>query len=338
MITNVWQWGLGFWVLQRSLVELTPFLERIFSGWKWGEQARALRSAASVLKTLSETLEGGIVPEPGDWERIRSFPAPWGALIASGIRDLRESGSAVIPSLKRMEETLLAQAEGLMEARARTTQAFSQALTGMGLVPLFGLALYEMMPGIGSSGSGFLLLIAGGSVYASFSAVWILNLAEEARYGGLPVSQRSWLFSAPAAFERVLSLIAGGLPPDLAWRKQHEELGFRDPALATAWGAEVWESDTSDGDSRDETVSGLVRGAGREVKKTIQLGLLEGRSCLDRIESISRSHQHDVRLKIRERLEALPNRCLLPLFLFVLPPVFVLLAAALLQALREIES
>ncbi len=338
MISNGWQWGLGLWVLQRSWVDLTPFLERIFSGWKWGEQARELRSAASVLKTLGETLEGGIVPEQKDWDRLRGFPAPWGVLIATGIRDLRESGSAVLPTLKRMEETLLAQADGLMEARARTTQAFSQALTGMGLVPLFGFALYEMMPGIGSGGSGFLLLIAGGSVYASFSAVWILNLAEEARYGGLPFTQRQWLLSAPAALERMLSLVSGGLPPDLAWRKQHEELAFRDPSLASLWGAEVWQSETHDSVAGDETVSGLVIRVGREVKKSIQLALLEGRSCLDRIESISKSHQQEVRLKIRERLEALPNRCLLPLFLFVLPPVFVLLAAALLHALREIES
>ena len=236
-----------------------------------------------------------------------------------------------------MEETLLAQAEGLMEARARTTQAFSQALTGMGLVPLFGFTLYEMMPGIDSSGSGFLLLIAGGSVYASFSAVWILNLAEEARYGGLPLSQRQWLLSVPAALERMLSLIAGGMPPDLAWRKQHEELGFRDPSLAALWGSEVWQSARDTG-AGGESVSDLVLGVGREVKKTIQLALLEGRSCFDRIESISRSHQHDVRLKIRERLEVLPSRCLPPLFLFVLPPVFVLLAVALLHALREIES
>ncbi len=338
MISNGWQWGLGLWVIQRSLSDLTPFLERIFNGWKWGEQARELRSAASVLKTLSETLEGGIAPEPEDWDRIRTFPAPWGVLIASGVRDLRDSGSAVLPTLKRMEETLLVQAEGMMEARARTTQAFGQALTGMGLVPLFGLTLHEMMPGISTNGSGFLLLIAGGSVYASFSAVWILNLAEEARYGGLPVAQRQWLLSVPAALERMLSLIAGGLPPDLAWRKQHEELSFRDPSLAALWGSEVWQSGMRDPGTGGESVADLVFGVGKEVKKTIQLALLEGRSCLDRIESISRSHQHDVRLKIRERLEVLPNRCLPPLFLFVLPPVFVLLAVALLHAIREIES
>lgn len=339
MIPNWCQWGLGFWLLHRSWAGLRPFLDRILSGWRWGEQARALRSAASVLKTLSETLEGGVVPDPDDWDRIRSFPSPWGNLIFSGVRDLRDSGSPVLPTLKRMEETLLVQAEGLMEARSRSAQAFGQAVMGMALVPLFGVVLLAMMPGIDSAGSGFLLLIAGGSVYASLSAVWILNLAEEARYGGLPVSQRQWLLSVPAAMERVLSLISGGLPPDLAWRKQHEELCFRDPGLAALWGAEIWQPERpSHSVHSGEAVSDLIIGAGREVKKSIQLALLEGRSCLERIESISRSHQKDVQLKIRERLGTLPNRCLLPLFIFVLPPVFVLLAAALLHALQEIES
>jgi hypothetical protein len=338
MISNGWQWGLGLVVIHRSLMDLRPFLDRVLNGWKWGEQARSLRSAASVLKTLGETLEGGVVPESSDWDRIRSFPAPWGSLIASGIRDLRDSGCPVLPTLKRMEETLLSQAEGLMDARARTTQALGQALTGMGLVPLFGWVLYRMMPGLGTESSGFLLLVAGGSVYASFSAVWILNLAEEARFGGLPVAQRQWLMSVPAALERILSLIAGGLPPDLAWRRQHEELSFRDPSLAALWGGDVWESGGADPGTRRESVPELVRCAGLEVKRTIQLALFEGRSSLDRIESISRSYQHDVRLRIRERLEALPNRCLPPLFIFVLPPVFILLGVALLQALREIES
>jgi hypothetical protein len=334
----MWFWILGWVLMDRGVHDLHPLWQRLRGGWASGSLAREFRSAALTTRTLREMLESGVLPSPEDWKSVARFPVPWGALLSSVLADLRAQGSPVLPTLRRVEESLIAQADGLLEARARSAQALGQALLGVGLVPLFGAVLGWLMPGMDASDSDFALWVSAGSVYASFSAVWILNLSEEARFGGLPPNRRTWLFSVPAALERILSLISGGLPPDLAWKKCHEELCLRDPGLAHLWGTDLWEASAPISSAESGPIQNLVAGTGMEVKKTIQLALLEGRSSRDRLESLARGFQKDLQLRVRERLETLPQRCLKPLFLFVFPPVFILLAVAVLQAFQELES
>jgi hypothetical protein len=294
-----------------------------------------LRESIYHLKLLQEMLETGNVPEASEWKKIESFPKPWGSVLSESLSDLRDQGAPVLPTLTRIQKTLEDQVEFILDAKTKSSQAFGQAIMGLMLVPSFGLVLYWMMPGVQEAPRSFFLLVLFSLLLSASAFIWMLSMVEQARFGNLKAENRRWLVSVHSSLERILALISTGSPPDLAWKKTMEELFRTDETLVSAWKLQVWDPDFRTPSGIENESERLILGVGQEVRKSIQTSLLEGRPCVDRIESVHRAFQIDLRAIISRELNLLPNRCLKPLFIFVLPAVMILMMGSFAISLQE---
>ena len=302
-----------------------------------------LRRVQTLLRELEETLASGVVPAPARWEALRALPAPWGALAHESVTELRQQGGAVLPTLQRLRALAVEQDTALVEARARSAQALGQAVACIALVPLFAAALYLVLPAVSERPLLWAALTACALVLAAFGAAWILRLAHEARWGGLRGEQRAWLLGAQCAGERFLALLRTGNPPDSAWIRSCEFLARESPALAAAWGASVWAAPEGAGSApgggrsgahggvaataRPDSAGSALIEAGRELKKAVQVALMEGRACSERVESALAALRVELRARRERELGLLGSRALKPLFLCLAPALLGLLAA-----------
>jgi hypothetical protein len=114
-----------------------------------------------------------------------------------------------------------------------------------------------------------------------------------------------------------------------------QELMNSDVSLARNWGAQVWDPFEPMERSGDSECERLMVILGVEMRRGIQTSLIEGRGCLNRLESIHRSTFAELKVKVQTELNLLPNRCLKPLFIFVLPGVMMLLCGSLWLSFQE---
>ena len=322
-------WFFSCFACLYGFYELQPLQEKLLLHFRQSKAIDALRRSIHHLKLIQEMLESGMVPDRKDWEQIRAFPEPWGQILFESIAELRSQGAAILPTLRRMQHTLEEQTELILEGKVKSAQSMGQAVLGIGLVPIFGGILYAMIPEVQENTQDFILLLLFAGFFSSISFIWIVSMVDQARFGNLRTENRRWLVSVNVSFERLLALISTGLPPDLAWKKTIEELAIHDSTLARDWKALVWDPDFSIQSSAASEVERLILNLGVEVRRSIQTSLLEGRPCLDRIESIHRTFLLDLRMKISRELSLLPNRCLKPLFILVLPSVMLVLFGSL---------
>lgn len=321
----MWLWMIVFLVFLLALRDLRRFSQEFGVLLGQGRGVLALKAANAHLKLLQECLESGVVPEVGLWEQIQQFPEPWGLSLSRSLTELRAQGAPVLPSLLRMQNTLEEQTEMIQEARVKSSQAVGQAFMGFILIPLFGGVLDQMLPGIAEHQGAFCFLLFFCMLFCSGSLVWIFVLVDQARFGNLRSENRSWMVSVNSTIERVFALISCGMPPDLAWKKSIEELALLDSKLASVWKSEIWDADFSLPRGRYSDCEKRVLQVGIEMRKSIQVSLIEGRTCLDRLEAIQRGFFIDFKASLNRELALLPNRCLKPLFVFVLPSVLCLM-------------
>ena len=157
----------------------------------------------------------------------------------------------------------------------------------------------------------------------------MLSMMEQARWAGLPASQRAWIFASQCAGERFLALVRAGNPADIAWSRAGELLRVEAPALALAWGPSVWkEKPAASTPCRPAAAQALVE-AGDSLRKAVQVSLMEGRPCLERVEAALEALRHEIKALVERELSLLTTRALQPLFLFVAPPILGLLAYGL---------
>jgi len=297
--------------------------------WSRWEQARrelrGLRQVEVLLLELEETLEAGIVPEPDRWERLRSLPAPWGRLTGASLEELRRQGAAVLPTLRRLRELARDQIRSSQDARARSAQALAQAAVCTLLVPLFGASLHLLLPGVSEQsipwliGCGLALLVSGSG------AIWMLSIAERARWGGLEPELRPWMLGALCAGERFLALVRSGQPADLAWVCSCEFLSQEVEGLASRWGHSVWEESPGARSLAPESTARLLVEAGTSIRRAVQLSLMEGKPCGERVETALRALREDVRARVALEVEKVATRALKPLFVCVAPSLLGLL-------------
>lgn len=331
-------WTFTFIVLILGIRDLNPLWLKLKLFLSQGAHILALRRAVEHLKLISQILESGLVPEDSDWQKIKTFPAPWGALIFQSVSELRDQGAPVLPTLHRMQTTLSNQIEQIQEAKVKSAQALGQATMAFLMIPSAALALFYLLPGIQNEVGAFFSLILFALFLNALSFIWMLSLAEKARFANLPSEKRKWMVSVDATIDRIIALISTGLPPDLAWKRALEELSFLDQKLAHAWGLLVWDTEFQKPNLSLNDAERLMISTGIEVKRSIQTSLVEGRPCLDRIESVQRSFQLDLKMHISKELNLLPNRCLTPLFTLVLPSFFVLLGGSFFLTMGELLS
>jgi len=331
-------WISTYCCLVLGLIGLGPLWHK----FKWflleNRAVLELRSSIHHLKLIEEMLESGQVPDQPVWDKIKFFPKPWAEVLSRSLSELRDQGAPVRPTLLRIRETLEAQVEFILDAKTKSSQAFSQAFLGLFLVPAFSLVLYFMLPGIQNSTKGFLMLSFFCFLLALTAFLWMFSMVESARFGDLRAENRHWLVSVHATLERILALISIGDPPDVAWKKAMGELSKIDPGLVSSWKLQVWDPDFRVSPQIENQSERLVLGLGQELRKSIQTSLVEGRPCVDRIESVHRAFQVDLHSLISRQLSLLPHRCLKPLFIFVLPSILILMLGSFAISFQEYLS
>ena len=322
--------GLGTRVL---FAEFWPEVRQGFGG---SRQRRGLESVFRALQEIEETLAAGVLPEPSRWEMLARLPKPWGSLAFESIMQLRSSGAALVPTLKRLRALASAQLRTLSEARARSSQAVAQAWGCFFLVPVFGAVLFELLPGLEDFPWTWLLLCLGGMALTTIGAYWMICMAENARWAGLPAPSRPWILAAQCAGERFLALVRAGNPADAAWMGACELLALEAPGLALHWGASLWKvSQVSERMPKDPASLILIE-AGESLRKAVQLSLMEGRPCAERVEALLAALTHDLQSRVEAELTLLGTRVLKPLFLFVAPAVFLLLGVGFFLCFKSV--
>ncbi|MGK5084308.1 hypothetical protein WDW37_13510 [Bdellovibrionota bacterium FG-1] len=288
-------------------------------------EQQALRKVGFVLQEIEETLAAGLVPARSRWDSLRGLPAPWGALVFESLQELRNTGGALVPTLKRLRALALEQDVALSQAKARTAQSLAQALLCAALVPVFGGVLYYLLPAVAQNQGLWLCICATALLLAGVGAVWLLKMAEAARWGGLRSSSRAWVLASQCAGERFLAWVRAGNPPDLAWARTIAALEGEVPALVARWGASIW----STGQPVSKGAERPVEEAGHAIRRAIQVSLMEGRPCTERVEVVLESLRQDLRAGVERELGLLATRALKPLFVCVAPALLGLLGCGL---------
>lgn len=323
-------WFISFWIILTGLKLLKPILAILQESWGLAHKMKLFQAASQKVYQLQEMLSAGLVPEQGEWKSLTELPKPWNEITYKSVMELRDQGAPVLPTLRRIRTSLEEQVELMQESQAKSSQAWSQAIIGMVIVPVFSAVLYTILPGIEEHSGEFFGVTFFSFSLTAFALIWISIMIDQARFGGVKKELQSWYGNSLAATERLWAFVNTGLPPDLAWKKMIEELSKNDPLLAQTWGGTIWSSEPISNSAilKSNEFERLIGRLGLEIKKSIQQSLNEGRGSLERMEGIHRAFMTEYRLKLIRELNLLPNRCLKPLFLFVFPAIFILLIAA----------
>ncbi len=321
-------WILAFISLFFSIPHFSPLYTKLRVHFFQSKTLEALKCSIAHLRLLKECLESGLVPTPEDWNQTAKLPEPWGPLFSASLSELRHQGAPILPSLERMILSLEEERELMLEAKTKSSQAFGQVLISVLLVPFFGGVLYFLLPGLHQFQGIFLSLVCFCLLLGFLAFFWMLNMMEDARYGKVSRSHRSWILSSKVFFEKMIADISGGHPPDLAWSRSMEFMHHQEPELLQNWGAQIWEKTPMRGSLKNPVEESIVQ-FGVEIRRSIQQSLTEGRGSLDRLDSIYRNFLFDLKMKITRELQVLPNHCLKPLFILVLPSVMLLLFGSL---------
>lgn len=307
-----------------------------FSLGSVSQERLSLKKALDSFHELEETLESGLVPDASAWERLRALPAPWGKLSFESISRLRTSGAAVLPTIRRLRALAISHQDALASARARSAQALAQAIACAALVPVFSLVLFVLLPGVSDAPALWSLLSVVSFGVSLFAAFWLLKIAENARWGGLAVHQRPWVLAAQCAGERFLSLLRAGSAADLAWTQALEALSVDARVLAFEWGFSVYESRTrTPAPQPKQTLELALIEAGQGIKKAVQISLMEGRPCGERVEGALHGLRQEIQAHVDRELNLVATRALKPLFVCVAPSLLGLLVAGFLIAWRQ---
>ncbi len=317
-----------------SLQSIRPYWNEIQAAFGLDTQHKTLLQVETVLRTFEDTLMAGLVPHPSQWQILSTLETPWGNLTTDSLSALRSSGCALLPTLKRLRELAAEHRITLIEARVQASQTFAQILFCTFLVPLLGALLYQLLPELAQVTLRWCLFCAFACLFSGMGTFWLIHLANIARWGGLEAKHRDWILKAQCAGEKFLSLIRTGIPPDIAWTQTCHFLSqHHADSLASLWGYSLWDQTPSFTHPSSLRIFSTV---GYSMKKVIQVSLLEGQPCLEKMESALDAFRQELKAQVKKELALLSTRALKPLFICVAPALFSLLGYALWLATHEI--
>ncbi|MBC7386735.1 MAG: hypothetical protein H7301_11325 [Cryobacterium sp.] len=289
-------------------------------------KGQGIRAAETLFHELEETLSTGLVPADERWLALKRLEAPWNTLSYDCLTLLRSEGAAVVPTLKRFRELARRHFESLQEARARSAQAIAQACVCGSLAPLFAVLLRFLLPEVEASGGIWWGATGVALLMGVVSGAWIWKMAEGARWGGLKLSERTWMLDSLVFGERFLALLRLGRAPDRAWT---ESVPLLPAELLLEWVADPWKTTTGSTDLVAKNLRQALIQTGIGYKKSMQASLWDGQPCSERIESVISATRAEVRAFQERELQLLPTRALKPLFLLTAPGILALLGFAL---------
>ncbi|NDD93203.1 hypothetical protein EBZ37_14125 [bacterium] len=184
-----------------------------------------------------------------------------------------------------------------------------------------------MVPGLSEYGWRWWFFTSIALLLDLGAMIWMLSLAEMARWGGLHRERRSWWAASFCFGERLLGSLRAGLPGDLAWSKAIPQLHRQAESLVPYWGADLW-SDHALSPISLEMSARTIATQGAIFRKSIQAAIFEGKGCADRIESALDSLRIELDCEVERQIQLLSTRALKPLFICVAPSVLMLLVSA----------
>jgi hypothetical protein len=303
---------------------------------------RALSEVIARLQEVEEALSAGLVPEAERWKALEELQAPWGALIGECVTELRSSGGSLVPTLRRLRMLAQDHQATLARARGKVSQSLGQAGACLLLVPAFGASLYCLLPGLDEHPIQWSLACGGSFTIASLGALWMLAMASAARWGGLRGENRRAILVAYCGGERFLALLRAGVPADLAWARVASLVEKEAKGLGALWGHSIWER--AAGAKFGAPLSAtrkltpafeVLASAGEGIKKAVQVSLMDGRPCAERVETALLSLRGDWESLVERELGLLATRTLKPLFLCVAPALIGLLLFGVAQVWLE---
>ena len=291
------------------------------------QEAFGLKATVAQLQEIEELLGAGLLPSSTHWSGLEKLRAPWGRLVSESIQELRAQGGAVLPTLRRLKQLAQKHSELQKEAQSKSAQALAQALIAGILVPVFGVVLYGLLPGISERPWLWFFSCALAFCSSLIGAYWMLRMADSARWAGLKSKERPSVLGVQCAGEHLLALVRAGNPADMAWSHALEFLNAISPELGLEWGFSVWAShDDSALRAIHSPARRLLVELGWALRKSVQAGVMDGRPCTDRVETALRSFGQDLQASIDRELSVFPTHILKPLFIFVAPAILGLLA------------
>jgi hypothetical protein len=316
-IVSIFSFGIGIWRLLPQLIRVVSDTFRNNSN-----RIQGLSKVVQSLRELEETLQTGLLPEVQKWENLKFLDPPWGRLTYESIHQLRSQGSELLPTLKRLREVAQELKTLSLEVRSRQAQALMQASVCFALVPAFSLILYMLLPGLSDETIIWLSLSAGALLMAGLGACWLFSLASSASWGGLPAYARPWVVSIFCFGEKFLAMLRAGEPADLAWTKNYQALSVESTHLADFWGTSIWKDPEF---SKPHPAFSSLRGAITSIRKSVQVSLMEGSPCGDRIEAALLALRLEWKAQVEREIGILATRSLKPLFVLIGPSLLGLL-------------
>jgi hypothetical protein len=324
-------WALCFILLYRALFLLKS---QCLAQWDWDRlffrrAFRELERIAVRLRNTEETLQAGLLPDQQHWNELYLLPSPWGDLIRESVTELRNRGCALVPTLKRLRSLAEEHSLHLAQARSKSAQPLMQVSVAVLLIPLFSGMILALVQAVRDSWKTWVFFCVLALLWAVLAWIWTLSMAEKARWGGVRAHRTSWILSALCAGERLLALVRSGLPPDVAWTRLGAALSVREPELWGLWGGSIWTASPVSAATFDTKLEQAILKCGSAWKTSIQVALMEGRPCLERLESSLEGVKQDLNNCVENELNLLPARALKPMFLCVAPALFGMVAFAL---------
>tara|TARA_Y100000590_G_scaffold470525_1_gene666028 strand:- start:3601 stop:4611 length:1011 start_codon:yes stop_codon:yes gene_type:complete len=273
-----------------------------------------------TLFDIEERLKVGVVPEEEQWKLVGEFPSPWGSLMSTLISQVRDSGLRVLPILTRFRMLVRQWLEQRQKAAAQTASSWVQTGICLFISPFLGVFLLVWIPLLSEFIFEWVMVVLICTFLCGIAGFQILKLSQNARYGGISSSRRSWLLCSFVFPEYLIAQIQGGVTPDFAWEIMIRQLKNIDPDLAHFWGPQIWNEDiqTVQFDSHlEERISQF----GCSMKRTIQYSLIEGVGVFERLESTLNSFKQETELGIEKELNLLSTRVFKPLYLLVAPAI-----------------
>lgn len=319
-------WILASFFILLGLKMIWPAISKLVEAVETGRQKKMLEQVSVYLREIEETLLAGLVPNDEKWRKVRDLPAPWGKLTAESLEELRQCGGSLIPTLKRLRNLAEEQSAALVDARARSSQAVAQAMVCSMLVPLLGGALYTLLPELEQNSKLWVVSCFFAMLLTVAGSIWLLRMTVVARWGGLRLEFRPWILGSLCAGERFLALVRAGNTPDLAWARAYDLIKQDACELAVFWGASIWDIPQI---NRRSVLEQVIVNAGGAIKKSVQVSLMEGTPCTERVEAVLYALKQDIQAQVQRELALLGTKGLKPLFLCIAPALFSLLGGGL---------
>jgi hypothetical protein len=315
-----------FFTALSGLTALLIFL-KLVSGLS--ETTQNLENQLSLIQWLQRCEEKLICGFPLDPEDFQSsiLTEPQYRFLEPWIKELRNSGQALLPTLKGLRDSVGYVHRVLVQSQSKVAPTRLQAKVSIGLILVISLFLYYLLDGPRVSPGVWLVATLGALLLGGFAFLWIESLILQTIWRGSQKKTESQWFAYFLFPERLRGAIQIGQSLDEAWIQSVQSLdvtGLPPPLLS------LWTKDPVECGSDVLEVKLL-----EELRLALQHALFQGTPVSDRIQVWANQCRVQFETDLTGRLETLPHRCLQPLFLCVAPAVIGLLVVGMFLEIQQ---